>query len=187
MADPLTAIANEDGSISVKGADGTDVRYAKEADLLAVKGSKESAEAELKKAGATTDAMNAQLSDTVNKLTQAEAARERLEEQIKQGGGTAAELATAKSELATAKTSGEELGNKFLELRRATISQAYGVPRETVDSKDIAALDIYEEALKNVIGQKALGNFAVGGGGGGANALEGKSPMELAQLAYASK
>jgi len=186
-----TYTANTDGSISVKDADGVETRYAKEADLLAVKGSRDDLQAKLDAAvkdRSATDTANVAAAEVARQeVLKAEAKVTGLEEQIAKGGGTTAELATAKSELETAKKSGEELGNKFLELRRATISQAYGVPRETVDSKDLAALDIYEEALKAVIGQKALGNFAVGGGGGGANPLEGKSPMELAQLAYATK
>lgn len=191
MADPLTAIANEDGSISVKDAEGKDVRYAKEADLLAVKGSRDELQKKIDSAAteqtATTAANIAAAEESKQAVLKAEAKVTSLEEQIAKGGGTTAELATAKSELETVKKSGEELGNKFLELRRATISQAYGVPRDTVDSKDLAALEVYEQALKDVIGQKNLGNFAVGGGGGGANALEGKTPMELAQLAYANK
>lgn len=191
MADPLTAIANEDGSISVKGTDGTDVRYAKEADLLAVKGSRDELQKKIDAAATETTALTATnvaaAEESKQAVLKAEARVTSLEEQIAKGGGTTAELATAKSELETAKKSGEELGNKFLELRRATISQTYGVPRATVDSKDLASLEVYEEAVKAVIGQKSLGNFAVGGGGGGANALEGKDPMELAKMGYANK
>lgn len=186
----MTYTANDDGTIVVKDSGGTEVRYAKEADLLAVKGSRDELQKKAEAAGVSQESMeavNKQLSEATNKLTQAEAARERLEEQIKAGGGTAEELAKAKSELETAKTSGEESSVKLLELRRAVITATYGVPRGTVDEKDLAALDVYEQALKDVLGQKQLGNLALNAGGGGANALEGKSPRELAQMAYGPK
>ena len=177
-------VDEKDGAVIIKNEAGEEVRYAKESDLLAVKGSKETAEVAAKEAKATAETLNTRLSEATNRLSQAEADKERLTEQIAKGGGTAEELAAARQELATAKTSSEELGNKFLELRRTVITATYGVPKETVNSKNLSELGVYEEALKAVIGEKNLGNFAIGGVGGGANALEGKSPMELAQMAY---
>ena len=186
-----TFTPNDDGSITVKDTEGNEVRYAKESDLLAIKGSRDELKTKLEAAEAakaSEDTANkAAVEEAHQKALKAEADVTRLEEQIAKGGGTAAELAQLKSELETAKTSGEALGSKYLELRRATISATYGVPRETVDSKDLEGLDVYEQALKDVLGDKSIGNLAVGAGGAGANALEGKSPQELAQLAYSQK
>jgi DNA repair exonuclease SbcCD ATPase subunit len=184
----VTGAVSEDGAVVIKGEDGSETRYVKESDLLTVKGSKENIEKAVREAEAARDAATKDANEKVEtahqKVLQAEARVSSLEEQAKQGGATVEELANAKQALETAKKSGEELGSKFLELRRSVIVSAYGVPKETVESKSLEELDTFEEALKAVVGSKGLGNYAVGGGGGGANALEGKSPMELAQLAY---
>ena len=184
-----TYTAEADGAISIKDGESS-VRYVKEADLLAVKGSKETGETAASKAAVEAATV---LAESVSKaevghnlLLQAEAKVSGLEEQIKVGGGSAAELTQAKADLETAKKSGEEHSASLLTLRREVITAKYGVPATTVETKDLAALAVYEEALNAVIGDKKLGNFAVGAGGGGAQALDGKSPMQLATDAYAT-
>lgn len=187
MSDPVTGTVEKDGVVTIGEGDAA-VRYVKETDLLAVKGSKESAVASATSdAKAAAEAVAATTLDTEkNKVLQAEAKVTGLEEQITKGGVSEEELTRLKGELETAKTSGESLGTKFLGLKREVIVKAYGVPKETVESKDLAALDGYEEALKAVIGDKNLGNFAIAGGTGGASALQGKNPMELAVQAYST-
>lgn len=192
MGNEVTGTVDEkDGALVITGEDGKATRYVKEADLLAVKGSRESIEKAVKEAETARDTATRDAETKVEverqKVLQAEARISSLQEQISQGGASTAELAKAKQELETAKKSGEELGNKFLELRRNVIVAAYGIPKETVDSKNLSELDLYEEALKAVLGTKSIGNYAVGGGGGGANALVGVKPMELARMAYESK
>jgi len=189
--DNQTFTVEQDGAISLKGEDGSAVRYVKESDLLAVKGSRESLEQQLKEAESKSSTAMKEAEGKAESARQetlrAEARISGLEDQIKSGGGTAEELARARQELEAAKQSGEALGNKHLELRRDVIMSKYGVPKETVASKSLEQLDVFEEALRAVIGQSGVGNYAAGGGGGGANALQGKSPMELAQLAYSEK
>lgn len=189
----VTGTVDEKEGVLTVGEGEAAIRYVKEADLLAVKGSKESAvekaAAEAKTAAETAHATAIkEATDAVdtekNKLLQAEAKVTGLQEQITKGGVSEEELTRLKGELVTAKTSGESLGTKYLELKRDVIVKTYGVPKETVASKDLTALTVYEEALIAVIGDKNLGNFAAGGGGGGAAALQGKSPQELAQMAY---
>ena len=188
MARELSGTVDEkDGTLTVRDSGGKEVRYVKESDLVAVKESRKSKEdvakeVELATATAIAEA-NAKLDTEKTRALQAEAKVSSLEEEIAKGGVDSAELAKAKAELEAAKKSSETLGNKHLELRRSVIIATYGVPKETVASKDLAALDLYEEALKAVIGDKKLGNFAIGGGGG-ASTLQGKSPMELAVEAY---
>ncbi len=186
MADE-TYTKNEDGSLSIKSGEENPVRWVKESDLLAVKGSRDELQKKVDTASteatASTAANTAAAEESRQAVIKAEARVDELDKQIKAGGGTAAELVEAKTALQTAKTSGEELGVKLLELRRAHISTAYGVPRATVDAKNLVALDTYEEALKDVLKDKGLGKFAVNVGSGG-NTLEGKSPRELATLAY---
>ncbi len=179
----------KDGTVVVKTQEGS-IRYVKEADLLSIKGSKESLEAQLKEVAGRSSAEKQEAENKAESARQevlkAEARITSLEDQIKQGGGTAEELAQARKELEAAKSSGEALGNKHLELRREVIMSKYGVPKETVESKNLDQLELFEEALRAVVGKGGVGNYAAGGGGGGANALQGKSPMELAQMAYES-
>ena len=176
-------------TVVVKSSSGETTRFVKEADLLSIKGSKESVERAAKEAESSRDRAIAEANSKVEvehqRALQAEARVSSLEEQVTQGGGNAAELVKAKADLEAAKKSSEALGIKHLELRRNVITATFGVPKETVANKDLAALEVYEEALKAVLGEKRAGNFAFGGGGG-AQSLQGKSPLDLARDAYAS-
>ena len=185
MGNEMTGTVDKDGALVVKDGD-KEVRYVKETDLLAVKGSRDVSDRRAKELEVTSAAATAEIESHRQKVLQAEAKVESLEEQIAKGG-TKDELAKIKQELEAAKKSGEELSNKALGYRRAIIIGTYGVPVATVEKKTMAELDHFEEALKAVIGTKGIGNYAAGGGGGGANPLVGKSPMELAQIAYATK
>jgi len=183
----VTYSVDKDGSLVAKGTEG-EVRYVKESDLLALKGSKETIEKrvrELEEASRTGGAgAQAELETTRQKVLQAEAEVERLKEKMESGTVTATELERAKAELATAKSSGEELSNKLLELQRNLIVATFGVPKTTVDNKkSLQELEVYAQALEDVTGKK-LGNYAAGGGGGGAADLTGVSPMELARRGY---
>ena len=199
MADKedMTVIANKDGTVSVKDSEGVVVRYAKESDLLAVKGSSEVAEKRAtevakqaedsqKTHAAEIATANTSLETTRQQVLQAEAKVSNLEEKVKEGTGSTEELAQVKLDLAAAKSSGEELKTSALGSRRALMVMTYGIPAKDVEEKTMEQLGYYEEALKAVIATKGAGNYALGGGGGGGD-LSGKSPMELARLAYAEK
>lgn len=186
--DAVTYTVDKDGALVAKGAGG-ETRYVKESDLLAVKGSKESLDAKVKEleAKATGGAESkAELETARQKALQAEAKVSSLEEKIAAGTATAAERDSLKQQLAAAKSSGEGLNTKLLELQRTLIVGTYGVPAATVEKKSLAELEVYAQALADVTGKK-LGNYAAGGGGGGAPDLSGKSPMELARMAYEAK
>lgn len=187
---PLTFTRNDDGTISVKGEDGAEIRFAKESDLLAVKGSREVAEAKVKEietsSQAEAEARKAELGTATTNLEtsrqqvlQAEAKIEELEKKVTEGAGSAEELATVKQELETAKKSGEEQGNKVLEYRRQVIIVTYGIPAKDIETKTLEQLDAYEEALKSVMATKGLGNFAVGGGVGAGPTTE--KPLDRAK------
>ena len=174
----LTYTAGKDGAISIKDTEGKDIRYVKEADLLAVKGSSEASERratdlarQVEESQASNKAeiatANTQYETAHNQVLQAEAKISSLEEQVARGTGSAEELATVKQALETAKTSGEGLTAKALEYRRMIIVSTYGIPADTVKEKTMEQLDNYEEALKSIIATKGLGNYAIGGGSGG--------------------
>jgi len=186
MATDITGTADEKtGTITVKEGE-TDVKYVKEASLTALQEKLTEAEKAKGTAAQATTEADAKVSEAVNARTQAEAKVETLAEEIKKHTGTADELTKLKTDLATAQEAEKSSATELLELRRTFIINNYKVPPDTVNSKDLNQLKLYEEALKAVIGANA-GNYAFGGSGGGAAALEGKSPMELAQMAYTEK
>ena len=185
-----TFTVEKDGALVIKGEDGSPVRYVKETDLLTVKGSRMSKEdvakeVESAKAAAVAEATT-KLEAEHQKALQAEARLSSLEEQLRQASGNSAETARIKQELEAARLAEKSSATKLLELKRELIIGRYNVPKATVESKDLKELELFEEALRAVVGDKNIGNFAIGGGGGGANALQGKSPIELAQLAYST-
>lgn len=192
MATEVTGTVDEkDGTVTVKDAEGKEVRYTKESDLLAVKGSRDDLQLKLTAAeaakGTAVSEGEAKAGEAKNAQIKAEAEVERLSDEIKTHTGTVGELASLKTQLETAQEAGKSSATELLELRRTHIVNTYRVPPETVNEKDIDELKLFEEAIKAVIGANP-GNYAIGGGGGGAaNALEGKSPQELAQMAYAEK
>ena len=154
-----TFTPNQDGTISVKDADGKETRYAKEADLLAVKGSSKAAEeratAVAKQAEeaqtankAEIETANTKYGEAHNQLLQAEAKVTSLEEKVASGTSSAEELAKVKQDLETAKRSGEGLTTKALEYRRLIIVATYGIPADAVKEKTMEQLDNYEEALR---------------------------------------
>ena len=178
MGDELTYTANKDGTLAIKDTEGNEVRYVKESDLLAVKGSsqvaKDAAETAAKAATESQETHKVEiatastnLETTRQKLLEAEAKATTLEETVKAGTGTAEELTKAKADLETAKTSGEELSVKALEYRRQIVVSTFGIPADTIKEKNMEQLDNYEEALKAIISTKGIGNYAIGGGGGG--------------------
>ena len=167
-----TFTTNKDGTIAIKDSEGNEVRYAKESDLLAVKGSQEAAEKRAKEAEGSKEAevkaATNNLESTRQEVLKAEAKVSSLEDKVKDGAGSTEELAKVKQELEDAKKGGEELTTKALEYRRQVIISTYGIPADTVKDKTMEELDYYEEALKAVIATKGIGNYAIGGGGGGA-------------------
>jgi hypothetical protein len=173
---------NQDNSLSAI-VDGKEVKYVLETDLLAVKGSRETAEKQLK---AEAEAAKVTADSERQKVLAAEAKLSTLTDEFNKSKVTSADLAKATAELATAKTSSEKVSSRLLAERKKLITKVYGVPAATVESKTLEQLDTYEEALIAVTG-KNTGNFAFGGGGGAASNLVNTDPMTLATEAYRTK
>lgn len=192
MANEVTGTALEDGAIEIKDGE-TPVRYVKESDLLAVKGSREELQKkleELEKSGKASGDANdekhkTELATANEAKIKAEAEVERLTEEIKKHTGTAEELAKLRTELETAQNAGKSTATALLEMTRKSIISTYKVAPETVNEKSLDELKVFEDALKAVIGAQG-GNYAAGGASGGPGVLKDKSPMELAKIAYAS-
>jgi hypothetical protein len=181
----------KDGAIVITGDDGKEVRYVKEDDLLAVKNSREAIEKAKQELEAKDAAALKAANDTAEthrqKVLQAESKVESLTAQVASGAASVAQLAQAKADLEATKKNSGEIEVKYLALRRQSIAASYGVPPATVEKKTLQELDVFEDALKAVVaGGGKFGSFAVGGAGKGGNPLEGKSPTELAAMAYES-
>lgn len=187
MATEVKGALDEKEGVLVVGEGDKTTRYVKEADLLALKSSrvsKEDVAKEVEKTKQETLAeSNTKLDAALQRALEAEARVSSLQDNIKKGGATGEELVKLKNDLETAKKSGEILGSKYLELKRNNVLATYKVPKATVEKKSLEELEVFEEALKAVVGSNT-GNYAAGGGGGGSG-LQG-SPYELAIQAYAS-
>ncbi len=180
-----TYTVDKDGTLVVTGEDKSITRYVKESDLLAVKGGKETAEAKAKELEAKVTggaAIQAELETVRQAKLQAEAKVSTLTDQLAAATTGSAEATVLKQQLEVAKRSGEALNAEVLEVQRTLILATYGVPKVTVEKKNLAELRVYAEALAAVTG-KALGNYAAGGGGSSSD-FKGKSPLELARMAY---
>ncbi len=181
----VTYTVDKDGTIVAKDKEGKETRFVKESDLLAVKGSKETLESQLKDAQAKATGgaeLKTELESTRQAKLQAEAKVSTLTDQLAAATTGSAEATVLKQQLEAAKRSGEALNAEVLEVQRTLILATYGVPKVTVEKKNLAELKVYAEALAAVTG-KALGNYAAGGGGGSSD-FKGKSPIELARMAY---
>jgi len=166
------AKANKDGTIVIKDTEGKEIRYAKEADLLAIKGGAEASKQKIEEITTAhkveVESLNTKVSEANAKALQAEAAKEQLEERIKESAGSKEELAGVKTKLDAATKAAEAAGTKLLELRGRLVVATYGISAEAVKGKTIEQLDALEEALKAVQGGKKIGPYAAPGGSVGA-------------------
>jgi len=153
-----------------------------EKDMMAVKSKLEKAEKQLTDAKAIhkteIEAAESKYNETYQKQLQAEAKTTSLEEQITQSGNSAEELKDVKQKLADAEKSVTNLTTKVLDSRRQAMVATYNIPAESIAEKNEEQLDNYEEALKSVTAAKGVGNYAIGGGGGGAPVPE--APLDRA-------
>ena len=134
-----------------------------EKDLLAVKSKVEGLEQQLKEAQAALASKESewkkQLDAATNKLYTSEASVKKLEEQLKESAGAANELAGVKTKLADLEKQHTETSTKLLDAKRKTLVSQYKVAEAVVKDKDLAALDLFEEALK-AVGGVAGNNYA---------------------------
>ena len=189
MANEVTGtVDDKDGTLIVKDSEGKDIRYTKESDLLAVKGSRDALQAKIDAADKDNGKAEAESAEKLEaahqKTLKAEADVERLSGEIAKHTGTAAELEKLRAELETAKEAGKSTATELLELKKTSIISIYKVKPEALEGKDLDGLRTFEEVLKSITGPG--GNYAIGGGGG-ASTLEGKSPRELAAMGYGNK
>lgn len=175
----------KDGVILVDGK-----KYVKESDLIAAK---ESLQGQLEKAQQThnsaVDNLRLEVDAANKKVAQANAALEEAKQARASGDISAEELSRIKQEAETAKSSLAGANTSALDYRRKFIMAVYNIPADSdvgkkLMEKDMSQLESFEEALKALgTGRGGPGNYAVGGGGGGATPL---SSMDRAKALLAN-
>lgn len=172
----------KDGATFIDGK-----KYVLESDLIAAK---KSVEGDRDRAYGERDTAKLDLGKAQESVASLTAQLEEAKKAREAGGSSEEELSRIKGELETAKGSLATLtaqAGKALEYRRELIARTYGVTPDTIKDKTMAELDSFEEALQTVAKMKGgPGPYALGAQGG-QTGLEGKTPMQLAQQAYANK
>ncbi len=175
----------KDGVVLVDGK-----KYVKESDLIAAK---ESLTRQLETAQAThneaVDKLRVEVSQAQQEVAKANAALDEAKKARSAGAMSDEDVAKVKQEADEAKTALATANTTALDLRRKLIMATYQInPTSDVGKKlmekDLAQLDSFEEALKALAtGRGGPGNYAVGGGGGGATPL---SSMDRAKTLLAN-
>ena len=154
----------KDGRVLVEGK-----KFVAESDLIAAKNSLEGKLTQQQTAhDAAIDAAKVEASTAQQTIAQLNAKIKENEEARATGAVTEQEAASVKQELETTKSSLEMLSTSSLAYRRELMVMKYGISADTIASKDSAALDSFEEAIKAVSAAKGggVGPYAVGGGVG---------------------
>lgn len=159
--DTQTFTVNDDGTISIV-VEGKEVKYAKESDLLTVKGGSERKEAELLSQIAEANRLK---DETRNLYLQEQAAKEQLEEQAKEGTTNKEKATELEGKLSAAEESRKQLEEELLGVRRTNLASSYGVSEESLKDKDTGQLKNLEDALKLVGNKGKPANFDKGPGG----------------------
>jgi len=179
MDDPTTQTTNPPG-----GDQGP--KMVPEKDLLAVKSGAEKKESELLTQLAESNRLK---EETHNNLLQVQAAKEQLEEQLKGGVTTKAQVDDLQTKLTAAEKAVSDSETRLLDLHKANVVATYGVDVSTLVGKTKEQLESLEEALK-LVGTKAKpAAMDIGGGGGAAppaTALE-LAVAEIAEVRSKSK
>lgn len=173
----ISVTQGSDGRFAGKDTAGKDFFLVKESDLLAVKGTKEGLEQELKtlketKVQSDTSATEAQKTATAaleNKYLASEAKLKQLEEQLKSGTASTEELKVTKVKYDAEILRAKGLESKLLEQRRMIIATSYQIPVDTLAGKTDEQLTAFEDALKTIKSRLPPGGgFANIPGGAGA-------------------
>ena len=111
------------------------------------------------------------------------ASREAAERKVQEIQPTASQLESTRAELATAKTSSEQLSKQLLDLHRNRLEEVYKVPKTSLEGKTTRELEIMEEALKLTGARGATGIIT----GGNSSSTVQKSAREKIQSGLAAR
>lgn len=163
------------------------VKMVPESDLLAVKVGAEKKEASLLTQVAEANRVK---EETHNNLLAMQSAKEQIEEQLKEGVATKAQVDELQTKLTAAEQAVSNSETSLLDLKRTTVASLAGVDVSTLAGKTMDQLGSLEEALKLVGNKPKPATLDIGGGGGGTvtptTALE-QAAAEIAEARSKSK
>ena len=176
---------NQDGSVTIK-IDGKDVKFVKEADLGAVKVQLKDKETEVTGLQTKLADANAKYDTEHQTVLQERAAKEQFETSAKESEAHKTKIGELETEMANLKTvSGGHITN-LTERVRTTLVDGYKVDAEKIKDMSLDDLVKAEQTLQLTGVKPNPANYdgKGAGGGGGASDLEGKTPLQLASMAY---
>ena len=182
----FAVLKDEDGVIRLNNE-----RYVPEKDLIAHKQANERRIAELTEQHQTSTAQNMNESESTRQLLlQAQAERDKLQEQVNAGMISAEAVQRAQADAEAMKTSLLAQTELALNYRKDAMVLRYNLKPEQLIGKDMNQLTYFEEAMQAVgVAQVAgtSGNYAAGGGQGGAPTPMSDMERASAALDKASK
>lgn len=153
MTDELTYTSNQDGTIIIK-LDGKDIRYAKESDLLTVKGAADVAktgfETTIAKGNTDLAESNRLHEETRQKLLQEQAAKEQLVTQANQADTLKTKVGELETSLTTANTSRTEIEAELLGMKRTSFQTIYKADPEKVKEMTLVQIRDAEKSFQAV-------------------------------------
>lgn len=186
MTEELTYTGNQDGTISIK-VDGKDTRYAKESDLLTVKGAADTAktgfETAIAKSNTSLLEANRLHDETRQKLLQETAAKEQLVTQAGEADTLKTKVGELETSLTTANTSRTELEEELLGMKRISFQTIYKADPEKVKEMTLVQIRDAEKSFQAVGFNPANPKPANYDGGGGGNNAGNKPATVLEQCA----
>jgi len=176
---------NADGSISVK-EDGKSIKYVKESDLGAVKVLLKDKEGEVSKLQADLASANTKYDEAHQEVLKERAAKQLLEKDATEVAGLKEKATSLETQLADLTKVSGETATKLTERLRSQLQTLYKVDGDKLKDKALADLETIESSLQlaGVIPAPANYDGKGGGGTGGNDDLQGKSPLALATMGY---
>ena len=176
---------NQDGSVTIK-LDGKDIKFVKESDLGAVKAQLKDRDGELTGFQSKLTELTAKYDEEHQSVLKERTAREQFEKQAQEGAIHVKKVEELTTKLAGLEKSSGDLSTRYAERLRNQLSSAYKIDAGKIKDQPLDELERIEKTLQ-LTGVHALpANYdGKGAGGGSGTGFEGKSPMQLATMAYA--
>jgi len=134
-----------------------------EKDLLAIKAAREDAEKEIKGLKDKVTELTEAYQTAHNNFLQTQAAKEQLEEQLREGQATKEQVDQLQSELGEKKTQVANLETRLTDQKKEIINKAFGTPMTVLDGKTVEQLDLILETF-NATGIKRPPGLDTNGG-----------------------
>jgi len=186
--DNLTYTTNSDGSITIKGEDGKNVKFVKESDLGAVKVQLKDKESEVSKLQTDLAGLTTKYDTSHQDVLKERAAKELLEKSATEGETFKTKVTGLETQLANLTKVSGETATKLTERLRNQLKTLYKIPDEKLIGKALSDLETIESTLQltGIVTTPANYDGKGGVGGNSSEDLKGKSPLALATMGYES-